>query len=101
MNRHKSKMYDVLGDTENIIFVSCVVIYITLTAKIMFEQTYSWLMISALTSAIFIGGHIGYQRYLMVCKMDSVCSEIQPIIEDRIRELKCILDKYAEENQIE
>ena len=86
-------MYDVLSETENIIFITCVVVYLTLTAKIIFYQTYSWLMISALASAIFIGGHIGYQKYLMVCKLDAMCSKVRPILDDSIYELKCILDK--------
>ena len=87
-------MYDILSDTENIIFVSCVVIYITFTAKIIIvDQTYSWLMVSILTSAIFIGGHIGYQRYLLVCNINSMCCKLQPILGDGIRDLNCILNK--------
>ena len=87
-------MYDVLSETENIIFITCVVIYITLTAKIIIvDQSYSWLMVSALSSAIFIGGHIGYQKYLMVCKLNMMCSKVRPILEDSICELKYILDK--------
>ncbi len=86
-------MYDVLSETENIIFITCVVIYLTLTAKLIFYQTYSWVMISALASAIFIGGHIGYQKYLMVCNLNSMCSKVRPILDDNICELKYILDK--------
>jgi len=58
-----------------------------------FYQTYSWLMISALASAIFIGGHIGYQKYLRVCKLDTMCSKVRPILDDTICELKYILNK--------
>jgi len=87
-------MYDVLSETENIIFIVCVVIYLTLTAKIIIvDQSYSWLMVSALSSAIFIGGHIGYQKYLMVCNLNSMCSKVRPILDDNICELKYILDK--------
>lgn len=86
-------MYDVLSETENIIFITCVVVYLTLTAKLIFYQTYSWLMVSALASTIFIGGHIGYKKYLMVCKLDSMCSKVRPILDDTICELKYILDK--------
>ncbi len=50
-------------------------------------------MVSALASTVFIGGHIGYKKYLMVCKLDSMCSKVRPILDDSIYELKCILDK--------
>ena len=93
MYRHISKMYDVLSETENIIFITCVVIYLTLTAKLIFYQTYNWVMISGLASAIFIGGHIGYQKYLRMCKLDMMCNKVRPILHDCICELENLISK--------